>query len=61
MGGDAVDSNGTAEVELIDFREYLLSALFLIKFKQPVIQLIEQAFKVSGGGGVNWRDEINNN
>lgn len=56
-----MDSNGTAEVELIDFREYLLSALFLIKFKQPVIQLIEQAFKVSGGGGVNWGAEINNN
>lgn len=35
----------TEEV-LIDFREYLLSALFIIKFKQPAIQLIEHAFKV---------------
>lgn len=35
----------TEEV-LIDFREYLLSALFIIKFKQPAIQLIKLAFKV---------------
>lgn len=32
--------------DLIDFRQYLLTALFLIKFKEPVIQLIELAFKV---------------
>lgn len=45
--GEASDEmDGTAEEQLIDFREYLLSALLLVKFKAPVIQLLELAFKV---------------
>lgn len=45
--GDEVDT----EEQLIDFREYLLTALLLIKFKQPVIELVELAFKVSRADG----------
>lgn len=43
---DEMDVGGEAGEQLIDFREYLLSALLLIKFKAPVIQLLELAFKV---------------
>lgn len=44
---DQVDAK--KDEKQIDFREYLLFALFIIKFKQPSIQLLELAFKVCSG------------
>lgn len=45
-GEDAPMKEKEDQESRIDFREYLLCALFVIKFKQPPIQLIELAFKV---------------